>query len=1465
MSGYQRMNQPSVDAVGELATFLRKHGSQIQDKTNKFSLSSASLVYLNKCFHHLIQHQATSKSAGAPHTKREQDVAYLLDFFKRAHAVKLVHSTVTLQGAVDISHFHALTFLEIKRVPVHLLVGLKDLRRQLEVLICSRSLTSISSLLQSCGGDMTSSAPWPALHTVNLSHNHIDKLDDSLKLLPSVKVLDLSHNDIKHGRNYLEDLSEIVHLNLSFNRMETMPALGLVARTNLKSLSLKHNNLESLAGLEDFSTLEVLDVATNCIFDKMELRMLGYLHNIKAVYLHGNPLAFDPGYRLQVVRKLPYQACRNKTQIDGIPLTPSEAELVSPERFTPSPVPRRPPSKELVNPLEASLNADISSLEESIDLSSTKRLMHKEKKSRGKRNQRKVKHAAIADPTKEYLDSNTSLTTSDSDIEGTKQKMERMRKNHGSDWLLALQDPYSTPAINTREPSEQQDSTSQDPSGSDTELLTEVEVHQSDDVQQQNAKTEEPVVKEMVVIAQVEKPLEEKVADSNPPAAKTIDSKTNIYQVKSTESEEIVIYGTQEDKSADEAQELLSPLLVTVYQNNNETKQIQLFVTVRSTHIEEKDIHGQVTEELDLVSLKGMKKSQDTLRDSDSQFLIVPVVDLTFDYIRRDRQKRRYFMENEESCLALFNVLEPFVEKNQLEERQKGMIQCLKCSTEFHKHAAKRKVHKTPRKSVIQNAVGSHDNSSSDIESMNELLVCPECNSSMLVDLEHPQQTKAYNSNTSTPMGSVSSLEMNGGKPLATSSPWKVGEDDTRVSSSSTDYHSAEDSPSTSQPSYQTAKSGTSTTNGTLNGDSQASSNTDRTLAGSNSEQSTSHSKKSLLGEFNLPDATMRMSMGDSVGDEISPYPPEKMAQMLYTGVKGFDQKYTLVPPDLLSGNSSNEASKPTTPVSKNLEENNPKRRIITVDSNEGNQQASNSVISNERLLSGKPPQFPVHSNVDLPVRHLSDGGRTRKVSGTGSEDDIEILEKQSAHQNIVSDDSQKNWLQSRTHNDARRLDSNDSDIAVIADQIDTVKPDSTTSASDTVFDVGHDHMHTTNLASALSDDASRMQPLSPVAELNSNVSGLDTSSGGSDNDVHIHATFPQSSHTETSEQHKNGDSPMEHSSTESQLSDSIYKRRKSSQLESTDVDFSEVDHRLKLYFDMDLFGDEEEFKCTIKANIYQLSKAVSFKGYLLVSTHNLYILKITKEESDSPSDWLTKRTQHPIRDLLYIHIGLGSQSFQLEFNNDGILYTVAVRDKQWCEKFVSQISDAVHNSPINKRKYKGIVRDHPNTQANLMCQVYGALMSENSPAEVDTNLSLYILGYRKVIKEMKKSMSLQLEPIGIAVTAADIYLVEDNHYWPLQQAKVSRGSTKGQQFKHCDQHAITDIQGLELYEDAQCDVTINFNSEDTGEESQWHIQTESASTLAAFMSALQLPWQQLFGVAMPQITHPTITIQDEF
>ena len=59
---------------------------------------------------------------------------------------------------------------------------------------------------------------------------------------------------------------------------------------------------------------------------------------------------------------------------------------------------------------------------------------------------------------------------------------------------------------------------------------------------------------------------------------------------------------------------------------------------------------------------------------------------------------------------------------------------------------------------------------------------------------------------------------------------------------------------------------------------------------------------------------------------------------------------------------------------------------------------------------------------------------------------------------------------------------------------------------------------------------------------------------------------------------------------------------------------------------------------------------------------------------SEKPADWLVKRSQHSIRDLLLVHMGPGSQSFQLDFNNEGVLYTIVIRDAQMCEAFVTHL-----------------------------------------------------------------------------------------------------------------------------------------------------------------------------------------------
>ena len=72
-------------------------------------------------------------------------------------------------------------------------------------------------------------------------------------------------------------------MNLGYNHLEHIPSLGLVTRTNLQTLVLRNNSLDNLSGLEDYSSLLELDLGNNCLYEGLELRTLGYLHNLREV------------------------------------------------------------------------------------------------------------------------------------------------------------------------------------------------------------------------------------------------------------------------------------------------------------------------------------------------------------------------------------------------------------------------------------------------------------------------------------------------------------------------------------------------------------------------------------------------------------------------------------------------------------------------------------------------------------------------------------------------------------------------------------------------------------------------------------------------------------------------------------------------------------------------------------------------------------------------------------------------------------------------------------------------------------------------------------------------------------------------------------------------------------------------------------------------------------------------------
>ncbi|CAF89450.1 unnamed protein product [Tetraodon nigroviridis] len=78
----------------------------------------------------------------------------------------------------------------------------------------------------------------------------------------------------------------------------------------------------------------------------------------------------------------------------------------------------------------------------------------------------------------------------------------------------------------------------------------------------------------------------------------------------------------------------------------------------------------------------------------------------------------------------------------------------------------------------------------------------------------------------------------------------------------------------------------------------------------------------------------------------------------------------------------------------------------------------------------------------------------------------------------------------------------------------------------------------------------------------------------------------------------------------------------------------------------------------------------------LVVSDRRTYFLEMTSENhKDQLSDWLQKRDSHPIVDLSYLEVGLGSQTIHMQFGEGGAAYTLLVRDSLRCKRFFSLLT----------------------------------------------------------------------------------------------------------------------------------------------------------------------------------------------
>ncbi|XP_016398434.1 serine/threonine-protein kinase 11-interacting protein-like isoform X2 [Sinocyclocheilus rhinocerous] len=721
--------------VHRLATLLRNNGDSVLDGSSTLTLQVGCLQHLTQLFErHLLsrthQHGFLALPSHPADTASLLEVQFLFDMLQKTVSLKLVNPPgVKLQYVVKIFPFKSLKHLELKRIPPHCLEGLRGVYSQLEVFTCSKGVGSLEELLSLCGGDLSSALPWLELHNLNFSYNSISRLDESLSLLNVLKWLDLSHNKIQDCAEFLKPLTELEHLNLACNNLQRAPVLGLSAHAKLTTLILRNNELETINGVEQLSSLQSLDLAYNLLMEHSQLAPLSLLHNLNILSLEGNPLYFQKTHRVLTIHHLSPRAACQGLQLDGTPLSqsdllilPKPGQLVGQMSRTSQQVSMAPDQ----GGQEVSSGGGDMTDSLTVSISGVTRV-----RKRKPRNKVKVRRASISEPSD--TDHEVRVQSALQDIVlPHKEDIERMdsfREQLGEDWLRYqhhLDDTPVNPAfpvvdsvtikVNTNShctPPSPLLKTNSPPTS--LELLPppllSSELKEEEDKEDLQPETESTLQFTDHSPVNTESTLETSLGNTQATTEANSDSKPPAEE-------------EDDDRGVDLCRPMLVGVLLEDVERDLKRASEPLFLRVRQGHMLEVDMHqGCVKTQVELDSLQDVIATEATCTVEKVE-MTHPALELHFRYISRERRKRCYVMlddKPQEALQVLLEVLSRVVEENKQqvdEERPETVwLQCLKCQT------------------------GTATESDSSLSNLDELrndrctVICSECNSDHVVEL----------------------------------------------------------------------------------------------------------------------------------------------------------------------------------------------------------------------------------------------------------------------------------------------------------------------------------------------------------------------------------------------------------------------------------------------------------------------------------------------------------------------------------------------------------------------------------------------------------------------------------------------------------------------------------------------------------------------------------------------------------
>ncbi|XP_015229446.1 PREDICTED: serine/threonine-protein kinase 11-interacting protein [Cyprinodon variegatus] len=285
------------------------------------------------------------------------------------------------------------------------------------------------------------------------------------------------------------------------------------------------------------------------------------------------------------------------------------------------------------------------------------------------------------------------------------------------------------------------------------------------------------------------------------------------------------------------------------------------------------------------------------------------------------------------------------------------------------------------------------------------------------------------------------------------------------------------------------------------------------------------------------------------------------------------------------------------------------------------------------------------------------------------------------------------------------------------------------------------------------------------------------------------------------------------------------------------------VDHRLKLFLDMEVFEEEEEeLHSFLKMSAVKFGELGEVPSLLVVSNQRLYFLEMMSDVQGSLADRLRKKDSYPIVELSYLEVGLGSQSIHMKFADGGVAYTLLVRDSVRCKRFFGLLTGIVREKA---HKSESMLQSISTTRLSIQHHLW-PLVCEDIQADVEDGQLQFFYVLAFVLRD-ESWLSLT-----VLATRETLYLLEEDHQWSKTSSAVTENS------EACSGNVvvietlpISCVSSVVLLPSDQHRMDIKLFDETMKQEKTWCVRLESAELLQGLLSWVRTQWEAMFGVKL--------------